>query len=231
MTECVNPLRALRDRCTDKVASVRRGRHRGASLVVVLIMLSVIFIIGIISARLSLFGERSARNDRDRQIAFQSAEAALLDAELDIYGPNTAGNKRVCTFDSKKPSEFVEGCGTGTQTGMCLNTASPGDAWKVVKALYVSETGSGSSNKTVEYGQFTGQSLPQGASGLPVRPPRYIIEAVPYAGTGAANDAVASGKPEQAFLVTAMGFGFRQETQVLLQALVYKPGNKPGSGC
>lgn len=208
-----------------------RTSERGASLIVVLIMMTVIFIIGLISSRLALFSERAARNDRDRQIAFQSAEAALLDAELDIYGPNTSVNKRVCTFDSKKPAEFIEGCGTGAQTGMCLFSLSPGDAWKQVKGLYTSETGTGASNKTVEYGQFTGQSLPASTSGLTVRLPRYIIEAVPYAGTGAGNDAVASLKNEYAFLVTAMGFGFRTETQVLLQALVYKPGNKPGSGC
>jgi type IV pilus assembly protein PilX len=206
------------------------ARARGASLVVVLIMLTVIFVIGLISSRLALFSERSARNDRDRQVAFQSAESALLDAELDIFGPNTSANKRVCIFDSKKPIEFFEGCGTGTNAGMCLLTISPGDAWKEVKANYLSETGVTAGNKTVEYGQFTGQTLPLSSSGLTAKLPRYTIEAVPYAGTGADNDSVA-GKNEQAFLVTAMGFGFRTETQVLLQALIYKPANKPGSGC
>lgn len=206
--------------------------QRGSSLIVVLMMLTVILVMGVISARLSLFGERSARNDRDRQIALQSAEAALLDAEIDMMGPNSLVGHRVCIFDSRKPAEFLEGCGTGSQAGMCLNTAAPSEAWKIVKALYVSETGTGSSNKTVEYGQFTGQGLPSGSSGLPVKPPRYIIEAVRYAGTGAADDNVGSSTtPEYAFLVTAMGFGTRVETQVLLQALVYKPANKPNSGC
>lgn len=205
-------------------------RQRGASLVVVLIMLTVIFVIGLISSRLALFSERSARNDRDRQVAFQGAEAALLDAELDIFGPNSAVNRRVCLFDSKKVIEFYEGCGTGTNAGMCIFTVSPGDAWKEVKANYLSETGTTVGNKTVEYGQFTGQTLPQSTSGLTTKLPRYTIEAVPYAGTGAANDLV-GGKNEQAFMVTAMGFGFRTETQVLLQALIYKPANKPGSGC
>ncbi len=68
------------------------------------------------------------------------------------------------------------------------------------------------------------------SSGLTARLPRYTIEAVPYAGTGAVNDAV-DGVNEYAFLVTAMGFGFRTETQVLLQALIYKPVNKPSAGC
>lgn len=206
--------------------------QKGSSLIVVLMMLTVILVMGVISARLSLFSERSGRNDRDRQIAFQSAEAALLDAELDMMGPNVLAGNRVCVFDSKKPAEFIEGCGAGTKAGMCLNTAAPGDAWKTVKALYASETGTTATNQTVQYGQFTGLSVPSGSSGLPVKPPRYIIEAVRYAGTGGANDNVGSSlTPEYAFLVTAMGFGTRVETQVLLQALVYKPANKPNSGC
>jgi type IV pilus assembly protein PilX len=207
----------------------------GSSLVVVLIMLSVIMVIGLISTKLSLFSERSARNDRDRQIAFQAAEAALLDAELDIMGPNTATGRRVCTFDSKQPAEFVVDCGTLTKTGMCLSSTNPGDAWQTVKALYTSETGNSTANagnKTVELGQFTGQTLPNGSSGLTVRLPRYVIEAVPYAGTGNATDNVGSStSAEYAFLVTAMGFGTRVETQAMLQALIYKPANKPGAGC
>ena len=203
----------------------------GSSLIVVLMMLTVILVMGVIGARMSLFSERSARNDRDRQIAFQAAESALLDAELDMMGPNTKVGHRVCVFDSTKPAEFQEGCGTASKVGMCLNTVSPGDAWKTVKALYLSETGTGNTNKTVQYGQFTDQALPNGSSGLTAKLPRYTIEAVRYAGTGAANDNVGSTKTEYAFLVTAMGFGTRTETQVMLQTLVYKPANKPNSGC
>lgn len=207
------------------------SRERGSSLVVVLIMLSVIFVIGVISARLSLFSERSARNDRDRQIAFQSAEAALLDAELDILGPNTSATKRVCSFDSLKPAAFVPGCGTGAKTGMCLSTTIESESWKAVKTNFSSETGTASSNLTVQFGQFTGQSIAQGGGGLPTKAARYTVEAVRYAGTGNANDSVGSDKTEYAFLVTAMGFGLRPETQVLLQALIYKPANKPDAGC
>jgi len=213
---------------------IRRDQH-GASLIVVLMMLTIIFAMGVIAARLSLFSESSARNDRDRQIAFQSAEAALLDAEIDMMGPNTSIAKRVCKFDSQKPAEFIEGCGTNTKSGMCLNTAATGEAWKTVKALYTSETGTGSTNKTVEYGQFTGQALVTGSGSLPVKLPRYTIEAVPYAGTGSngLNGTVRDNVSGQqyAFLVTAMGFGTKVESQVLLQALVYKPANKPNSGC
>lgn len=217
------------------IAMKRSGlsrKHSGASLIVVLMMLTIIFSMGVIAAKLSIFSERSGRNDRDRQLAFQSAEAALLDAEIDMMGPNALVGNRVCNFDSKKPAEFVEGCGTGTKTGMCLNTANSSFAWKNVLSQYSSETGTTNSNKTVQYGQFTGQTMSTGNSGQSIRPPRYTIEAVRYTGTGAADDNVGSSSgPEYAFLVTAMGFGTKLETQVLLQALVYKPANKPNSGC
>lgn len=220
---------------SSKVTHFRVRVQRGSSLIVVLIMLTVIMTIGLISTRLALFGERSARNDRDRQIAFQSAEAALLDAELDLMGPNSAIGKRVCDFDSKRPAEFVVGCGTLTKTGMCLATTTAGEAWREVLALYSTEVGNSTTNagnKTVQFGQFTGQTLPNGSGGLSAQPPRYTIEAVRYAGTGQTNDNVASsGTPEYAFLVTAMGFGTRVETQVMLQTLIYKPANKPGAGC
>jgi type IV pilus assembly protein PilX len=149
-------------------------------------------------------------------------------------GPNSLAGNRVCTFDSKKPAEFSSGCGTGTKVGMCLTTTVSGDAWKTVKALYLSETGTTNTNKTVEFGQYTGQVMSTGSSGLPAKRPRYIIEAVRYGGTGFSDDNVGtSGNTgaEYAFLVTAMGFGTRTETQVMLQALVYKPANKPNSGC
>lgn len=207
-------------------------RQQGSSLIVVLMMLSIVLVMGVISARLSLFSERSARNDRDRQVAFQSAEAALLDAEIDMMGPNTLVGHRVCIFDSKKPSEFTDGCDVGSKAGMCLSAATPGEAWRAVKTLYVSESGKENTYKTVEYGQFTGQTMPHGGNGFPVKLPRYTIEAVRYAGTGEAIDNVGStASAEYAFLVTAMGFGTRKETQVMLQALIYKPANKPNSGC
>jgi type IV pilus assembly protein PilX len=207
----------------------RRSPQAGSSLIVVMIMLTVISAIGVISARLALFSERSARNDRDQQIAFQGAEAALLDAELDTMGPNTSTDKRVCKFlPGQNGSEFVAGCGSGTKAGLCTSLTIQGEAWKDVKAEYSSETGTSSTNKTAEYGQFTGQTLPSGSIGLSAKKPRYTIERV------SATVFDQNKKPagvDDAYLVTAMGFGIREETRVVLQTLIYKPAHKPNSGC
>ncbi len=61
----------------------RRSSHGGA-LVVVLIMLMAILMLGLAAAQGALHGWKTARNDSDRQVAFQAAEAALRDAEMDI---------------------------------------------------------------------------------------------------------------------------------------------------
>ena len=100
--------------------------QQGMALIVVLGMLSVVFVIATISIRLTLLAERSARNDRDRQIAFQAAEAALADAELDIMGPNTAANSRCSLIDAKQITKFTAGCGADTiekTRGLCSSNA------------------------------------------------------------------------------------------------------------
>ena len=55
----------------------RPNRQAGASLIVVLLLLVIVSILGAGAAQIATMGERSARNDRDMQVAWQSAEAAL----------------------------------------------------------------------------------------------------------------------------------------------------------
>ena len=83
-------------------------RARGMALVFVLIMMSIIFVIAAVSSRLVTEGERTARNDRDRQTALQAAEVALSDAEVDIMGPTSLGT-RVSMFGTLPAGE---GCST-----------------------------------------------------------------------------------------------------------------------
>ncbi len=71
----------------------RAEREYGASLIMVMLILVVVSLLGVSAVQVSILGERSARNDRDYQIAFQAAEAALLDAEIDMNGPGTAPRK------------------------------------------------------------------------------------------------------------------------------------------
>jgi type IV pilus assembly protein PilX len=66
-----------------------RNKQKGAALVIALLMLIVLMMLGIAAMQTSLQSEMMSRNQRDRQIAWQAAEAALLDAEYDIGNPDS----------------------------------------------------------------------------------------------------------------------------------------------
>ncbi|MBS0318586.1 MAG: pilus assembly protein PilX, partial [Proteobacteria bacterium] len=76
-----------------------RAAQRGASLLVVLLILMVVTVLGLGSAQIAMMGERGARNDRDLQVAWQAADAALLDAEADMMG--SGGTTRGALFDGR----------------------------------------------------------------------------------------------------------------------------------
>lgn len=191
-------------------------KQRGFSLVTTLILLVVVTMLGIGASQISLLAEKSTRFARDSQIAFQAAEAALLDAEFDIRGPNTSAAQRLATFVTGNSVGFVDGCGTGAGLGLCLPAAS--GAKPVWYAGTVDFTDDSTSATTVPFGKFTGRTLSTGESGIrPEALPRYIIEIIPD-GTPGLN---ATTKPTL-YRVTAMGFGPRKSTQAVVQMILRK---------
>ena len=194
-------------------------RQRGASLIVSLLMLVAVLLLGISAAQLSLQGEKASRNDRDRQIAFQAAEAALQDAEMDIENSPDAKSRSTLFSENPVIANFIDGCGAGDSNvnlGLCT-TASPGSSpvW-----LTVDFTDAGASTtKSVPFGNFTGQTMQTGKGSLPSKLPRYIIEVLGYNAAGAVTDAESK---KYFYRITAMGFGVRESTQVVLQAFYRK---------
>jgi type IV pilus assembly protein PilX len=69
--------------------NVYRGQ-KGAALIIGLIILVVLTLIGVQAMRTSIVQERMAGNMRERNVAFQAAEAALRVGEA--TGPFTPGN-------------------------------------------------------------------------------------------------------------------------------------------
>ena len=189
-------------------------RHKGFSLITTLILLVVVTILGIGAAQIVLQSEKSTRYGRDAQIAFQAAEAALLDAEFDIRGPNTSASQRLASFVTGSTIGFVDGCGTGAQRGLCTpSVAGQKPVWYGVN--FENES---SSAQTVKFGEFTGRTLSTGTSGIrPEIAPRYIIEVIPDPTPGSN----ASTKPTL-YRVTAMGFGPRKSTQAVAQMIFRK---------
>lgn len=194
-------------------------RQAGFSLIVVLIVLIVVSLLGVSASQMVLLSERSTRFDRDYQIAYQAAEAALMDAEFDIRGPNDDGNNRKADFWPDSSLGFAEGCSAGTRTrGLCLPAAEGAKpVWYSVN--FKDET---SSAQAVTFGEFTGRSLDVGSAGArPSVKPHYIIELIPDRTPGMPTD-----PPYYVYRVTAMGFGPRVETVAVLQMLFRKERKK-----
>jgi len=200
-------------------------REAGFSLIVVMLLLVVLTALGVGGAQLTLVNELGARSDRDTEIAFQAAEAALIDAEIDILGPNASATSRLCMFNDKDSSAFVEGCGgLGPNLGLCAPAPSGATpAW-------MSADFSPESRTSVPYGTFTGQALATGAGATPAALPRYVVEVMRSNGGWEANRlrSASAGKTTNIFRVTAIGFGVRKETQVVLQTNLYKPAVSAG---
>ena len=185
-------------------------RQRGVTLVIVLALLIVVTLLGVGAARMAMLAERTARNDRDYQVAWQAAEAALMDAQFDIRGPNSSGSKRVSLFNENDTSIFLPGCNT---TPPYLGLCQP--APEGAKPIWASVDFTDDSGTTVAYGTYTGRAFDAGATGVrPARAPRYLIEWVPDNTPGGS---AASGAKPIMYRVTAMGFGTREDVQVVLQ--------------
>jgi type IV pilus assembly protein PilX len=189
-------------------------------LIVALVMLIAVVLLGVSSAQIALQGEKASRNERDRQVAFQAAEAALLDAELDIENSPDALRSRSELFSKDSvlgfPGDGEAGCGSGAANrslGLCRRAAN--GALPVWQAIDISD--GSSSAQSVPYGTFTGQIFPSGKGSLPARLSRYVIELMVYSQQGENAE-----KPSYFYRVTAIGFGARESTQVVLQTFYRK---------
>ncbi|WP_262389549.1 pilus assembly PilX family protein [Cupriavidus campinensis] len=206
---------------TFRMPSACRSRdERGVALITAVIMLLVITLLAISGARIALDSKKTSRNQRDYEIAFQAAEAALRDAELDISSA-TGPAKRTQIFSSKKRDGFdvPGGCNTGTAPsgpylGLCDTYNSNPPIWNTVD--WTATVG----QRTVEYGTFTGRSFPTGSGLTPGRKPRYLIEIMTDRGINQS----ASNQDEVKFMyqITAVGFGPNDTTRAVVQSLYYK---------
>lgn len=189
--------------CTYRRVDLRNPAQGGASLIVVMLILIVVSVLGIGSAQIALMSERGARNDRDQQVAWQAAEAALMDAEFDMRGA------RANVFDGNSATAFLSGCGTsGNSIGLCTTGVTGKQAW-----LAADFTATDSGAATTQYGTFTGRPFAAGTPGVqPAKPPRYVIELVPDPVGDMSN-------PTYLYRVTTMGFGPRADIQAVLQML------------
>ncbi|MGN8005184.1 pilus assembly PilX family protein [Acidovorax sp. 22279] len=208
---------------SQKINQISMNQH-GLSLIVVMLILIVVSVLGVGGIQISMMGERGTRNERDMQIAWQGAEAGLIDAEFDIEGlPAASPNKRNTIFKRGDVdlAKFIDNCGdSGQSVGLCALKEAGKPAW-----LTVDFTDSSTGAKSVQLGTYTGRDFPSGVKGIqPAKPPRYVIEPIldrygvkSYRTT----DPTAGSGPSYIYRVTSMGFGPNGETQGVVQ-MIYR---------
>ena len=189
--------------------------ERGLALVCALMLMVAAMVIGVAVTRGAFILLASARNERDRDVAQAAAEAALRDAEHDIAGAAGVPPGRAAHFGPEGGHAFVEDCGHGVNdVGLCRARSPP--AWQT---LDLADPGNPA---LVPYGRFTGATLAVGRGALPARLPAYVIERIMPAGAAAQMGSF--------YRVTAIGFGTRTSTRVVLQSLVRLPPPAGGAG-
>ena len=184
-----------------------RRRQSGAVLVVGLIFLMVLSLLGVTVIQSGILEERMAGNMRDWNVAFQAAEAALRDAELDVRGGRITG-----------AAGFVDGCGSaGVSLGLCL----PGTSAPVWDPSVVDLSDSASTVKYVTYGAKTSAAALTGVA----TQPRYIIEALPnQRNISISNDNSGQAKVGRyLYRITARGYGAAITSKVTLQSVYNSP--------
>ncbi|AXI82495.1 pilus assembly protein [Xylella taiwanensis] len=97
------------------MSNVGPCRQRGISLIVILLLLLVMTLIGLAVLRTTVLQERMSANLRDRSLSFQTAEAALRDAEEFIR--TESANGRAPGYDCTPAGRICPAIPDNTYTG------------------------------------------------------------------------------------------------------------------
>lgn len=197
----------------------------GIALPVVLMFLLIITISAVYSIRRSTLSEGITRNQLDYEVARQSAEAALRDAERDLFASYTVKpTAALCDRSAERPlkDKLVAGLWEAScPKGQCrvspdylvssnyATKANPQPWWPA------SKDGLWGNNENLSNCSFLG-GVPIGTfTGTPnvsgvARQPEYLIEWIDRAA-------------DPVMRVTARGFGADLNTEVVLQSYVRPP--------
>jgi len=196
---------------------VSADRQHGLALFMVLVFLTILTMLALTAIRGATLGERMARNQSDRTLATQAAEAALRDAELDlrtlradgsICSPGSAGCRATEDYAPwENGYAFQSGCPSGLCDG-AVTQALPVKVWEPGSALW---------SHAVTYGTYT-KSLGDDARMFPAvaKQPQYLIEKFLM------QDGAEVGTSAFYFRITARGYGGSSDTVVTLQS-IYRP--------
>lgn len=185
-----------------------RTRQEGFVLISALMFMIVLTVLGLSIMGTHTLEERMSGFFRDRQLALESAESGLREAERDIlYGSRLIAGAQ----------GFVQGC---SNEGLCLPETDGSSIWADLEAA--NDTGfmrGEDAVKTVKYGTYSSPASTPLA--LVAKQPRYFIEVLTVVPSGTS---VKTGYGPQSsttiYRVTSVGFGRRASTRVVLQSMV-----------
>lgn len=186
--------------------ATRAARQRGVSLTATLLFTVAALLLGVSVMGINVMQERMVGNTRDRDLAFQAAEAALREAEDDIL--------RNITPDAG----FSDDCAQGLCTVPSQRIAST-----ALRALPVEQQPGfswTSDARTRQYGEFsTAGNFPNVAA-----QPRYVIENLGLMPRPPGTSVLPTEPVTEryAYRVTARATGARAETVVILQSIFYR---------
>ena len=191
--------------------TVGRGAQQGLSLVTTLLFMVAALMLGVSVLSVNVMQERVIGNTKDRDLAFQAAEAALRDAEQDLVA------------NIKPESEFTAAC----TNGLCV----PPSQRAVPLSLPVHDAATGfdwsNAGQVRRYGQYTNAGpFPSATETRYVAAqPRYVIEKLGPFGAPIGDTVALGEKPLDTgfgYRITAQATGARDETVVILQSIYTK---------
>ena len=213
-----------------------KNSNQGSTLIISLLFLMVTTLIATGVWRLAMQQESMTGSERDYQIAFEAAEAALRDAELDYFNVcarlNQSNVTANCTVRPKPISGLqlvgtqnsgdVPPDGSCSNAGLCLGKFEVHGGIKVYEGKpnmkIVDGTAAPTLGTRIPYGQFTRDpNDPSQRIANVAQQPSYLFEAICLGGAASA----AGCNP--IYRITAIGYGRRADTRVVLQSFLEPP--------
>lgn len=180
-------------------------KQRGLSLITTLLFMVAALMLGVSVLSVNVMQERVIGNTKDRDLAFQAAEAALRDGEEDLVKKLDAA------------AVFTPTCDVGLCTPPSRRAAPLSVSVDMVTGFKWDKP-----SQVRLYGQYTGASPFPGVVGQP----RYVIEQLGPVGKAFGESETKGNDPGQrdavGYRITAQGTGAREETVVVLQSIYTK---------
>ena len=173
-------------------------RQCGSVLVISLIILLTLTLLGIGGMSTTVMQEKMVGNTREREAAFQAAEAALRDAEEDVRAniALTTPFSRLCS------------------AGRCEPAKDGQDVWENTSRIDWDDA-----NDVIAYGAETGADDIPGVGAQP----KYILERLPVVLVGESlNSSEPPSSNKQWYRATAQGYGRNVNAKAMVQSVFRK---------